>query len=132
MLSHRGKITTLNYDALNRTTFVGFGTVLGNPNSYESTISYTYDGYDRVLQATDSVAGNITHTYNDLTRTYSETTPQGAVTYTSDLAGRRLTMAVAGQLPVSYSYYDPSNRLKQITQGTAKIGIESRGLTFRS
>lgn len=122
----RGKVATLTYDALDRTTFAGFGTQPGP--TYESTISYAYDKYDRLLATADSLAGSnlcstvlagasICHTYNDLTRTYTETTPQGTITYNADLAGRRSTMTVAGQPTVSYTF-DFANRLTQISQAT--------------
>jgi RHS repeat-associated protein len=122
----RGKVTSFTYDGLDRTTFVGFGTQPGP--TYESQISYKYDGYDRLLAAVDSIAGanvcpdvatgaSICRTYNDLTRTYTETTPQGSIVYTADLAGRRQTMTVGGQPAVSYTF-DPANRLTQISQAT--------------
>jgi len=122
----RGRVTTYTYDGLDRTTLVGFGTQPGP--TYESTIRYAYDGYDRLLAVADSVAGtnlcssvlasaSICHTYNDLTRTSTETTPQGTVTYTADLAGRRATMTVSGQPAVSYTF-DFANRLTQISQAT--------------
>jgi RHS repeat-associated protein len=126
----RGKITTLNYDALNRPTFVGFGTVPGNPNSYESTINYSYDGYDRLLAAADSAAGanlcptvlanaSICDTYTDvsLTPSSTETTPNGTLTYIFDQAGHRKSMSVAGQPLTTYTY-DSADRLTQISQAT--------------
>ena len=42
--------------------------------------------------------------------------------YTYDDAGRRETMAVAGQTAVSYTY-DNANRLMGITQGTATVTL---------
>jgi YD repeat-containing protein len=38
----RGKLTTFQYDGINRRTFAGYGTQPGP--TYESTINYTYDG----------------------------------------------------------------------------------------
>src|SRR5260370_299847 len=118
--------TSYQYDALDRATFVGFGTQPGP--TYESQINYVYDGYDRLLAAADSVTGanlcptvltnaTICHTYNDLTRTSTETTPQGTVTYTSDLAGLRSTMTVTGQPTVSDTF-DFANLLTKISQAT--------------
>jgi YD repeat-containing protein len=43
----------------------------------------------------------------------SETTPQGAISYTYDELGRRSAMTVPGQTAVNYSY-DAANRLTQI------------------
>src|SRR5215213_1497230 len=73
----RGKVTTYSYDALDRMTFAGFGTTAGP--TYESTISYSYDLNNRLTQVVDSVSGTISRSYDDLTRTGSETTPQGSV-----------------------------------------------------
>ncbi|MGA7832608.1 MAG: RHS repeat domain-containing protein, partial [Terracidiphilus sp.] len=50
----------------------------------------------------------------------SETTPQGAVSYTYDADGRRQTMSVTGQSPVSY-FYDNASRLTGISQGSANV-----------
>ena len=52
----------------------------------------------------------------------SETTPQGSVSYTYDLADRRSTMTVSGQPAVTYGY-DAANRLRTVTQGTATVTI---------
>ncbi len=50
----------------------------------------------------------------------SETTPQGSISYTCDVAGRRTSMTVAGQPEADYSH-DNDNRLTQIAQGTTTI-----------
>jgi YD repeat-containing protein len=44
------------------------------------------------------------------------------VSYTSDAAGRRTGMTVAGQPAVSYSH-DNADRLTQIAQGSATVGF---------
>jgi hypothetical protein len=46
LTDRRGKVTTLQYDGLNRNTFAGYGTTVGP--AYESTISYSYDGGNRL------------------------------------------------------------------------------------
>jgi RHS repeat-associated protein len=122
----RGKITSYQYDALNRLTFVGFGTQSGP--AYESTITYTWDAGNRLTQAADSSAGTTTIGYDDLDHATSVTSPQGTVSYTSDAIGRRQTMTVSGQSQVSYSY-DAGNRLTLITQGTSNVqlGYDSIG-----
>jgi YD repeat-containing protein len=53
----RGKVTTFQYDKMNRRIFAGFGTTAGP--AYESTISYSYDAADRLVQVTDSTSGTI-------------------------------------------------------------------------
>jgi RHS repeat-associated protein len=118
-----GRVTTYQYDALNRLTFIGFGTV-GTPPSatYESTISYTYDAGDRLLTAVDSAAGTDTLGYDDFDRLTSETNPQGSTSYTYDNADRRATMTLAGQPSVTYGY-DAADRLTSISQGSASVGF---------
>jgi YD repeat-containing protein len=91
----RSKVTTFNYDGLNRRTFAGFGTVAGP--AYESTLSYSYDAGNRLKQVVDSTGGTITRTYDDFDRLTSDGTPQGTVIYTYDNAGRRATLTVPGQ-----------------------------------
>jgi RHS repeat-associated protein len=114
----RGKITSYQYDALNRLTFAGYGTQSGP--TYESTITYTWDAGNRLTQAADSMAGTTTLNYDDFDRLASVTSPQGTVAYTSDAIGRRQTMTVTGQQQVTYSY-DAGNRVTQITQGASSV-----------
>jgi RHS repeat-associated protein len=118
----RGKITTYTYDSLNRKTLAGFGTAVGTPTTYDSTITYSYDTGNRLASAVDSVTGTITPTYDKLDRIISEQTAQGAVSYTYDAAGRRTQMTVAGQAGVNYAY-DNANRLMQITQGSSTVSF---------
>lgn len=118
-IDRRGKVTTFQYDALNRRTFTGFGTV---GTSYESAIGLTYDAGNRLRQVSDSVIGNITRNYDDFDRLTSETTPQGTISYNYDNAGRRSTMTVAGQPAVIYAW-DDANRLVQINQGGTTVGF---------
>jgi hypothetical protein len=77
-----------HHDALNRQTFVGFGTT-GAPPTYASTITTTYDAGDRATEIVDSVAGTIERTYDLRDRLTEEVTPEGTVSYTYDAAGRR-------------------------------------------
>ncbi len=111
----RNKVTTLTYDALDRLSFIGYGTRSGP--TYESTVSNTYDAGNRLTQALDSVTGTITVNYDGLDRVTSESGPRGAVSYVYDNAGRRSTMTVAGQPSVSYTY-DDAGRPLQIVQGS--------------
>jgi len=118
----RGKITTYSYDSLNRKTLVGFGTSAGLPNTYDSTIAYSYDAGNRLLNVVDSTAGTITPEFDVLDRLISEQTPQGTVSYSYDLAGRRTQMTAAGQAAVNYSY-DDGNRTTQISQGSSTVSF---------
>jgi RHS repeat-associated protein len=120
----RGKVTSFQYDAVNRLIFVGFGATAGPP--YESTINYSYDTGDRLLQAVDSITGTIARTYDGLDRLTSEVSPRGSVSYSYDAGGRRTSMSVSGQSAISYSY-DNANRLTQITQGSAIVAIVPDG-----
>jgi YD repeat-containing protein len=112
-------VTTYQYDALDRQTFVGFGTT-GAPPSYASTIETTYDAGDRATEIVDSGAGTIERAYDLLDRVTEEITPEGTVSYTYDDAGRRTEMTVAGQTAVTYSY-DNADRLTGVTRGTAAV-----------
>jgi len=119
----KGQVTTYKYDALNRRTFVGFGTTGTPPNEvYDTRIDYTYDAGDRLRIAADSANGTITDTPDDLDRLMSETTPQGTVSYTYDNANRRLTMDVPGQTQIVYGY-DDADRLSSLTRGTSSVAI---------
>ncbi|MBA3734958.1 MAG: IPT/TIG domain-containing protein [Actinobacteria bacterium] len=119
----KGQVTSYKYDALNRRTFVGFGTAGTPPNeTYNSRIDHTYDAGNRLLTAVDSANGTITEVPDNLDRLTSETTPQGTVSYTYDNADRRLTMTAAGQAQVVYGY-DNADRLLSVTQGTSAVGI---------
>jgi len=112
----RNKVTTFQYDGLNRLNFVGYGTTPGP--TYESTTTDTYDGGNRLSSVLDSVSGSITPVFDGLNRLTSETTAQGSITYTYDSASRRATSQVAGQTQIVYTF-DEANRLKQVTQGSA-------------
>jgi RHS repeat-associated protein len=115
----RGKVAILNYDALNRRTFAGFGKT---GSSYESTISYTFDAGNRLTQALDSIAGTVTRGYDSLNHVISETTNSGTISYTWDTACRRTSLTLPGQAVVNYSY-DNVNRLTQITQANTTVSF---------
>jgi RHS repeat-associated protein len=116
----RGKVTTLQYDGLNRNAFVGYGTTAGPV--YESTTSYSYDGGNRLSSVVDSLSGTITPVFDGLDRLTSETTPQGSIAYGYDNASRRTSTTVTGQTAISYGY-DNANRLQTITQGSSTTTI---------
>ena len=111
----QGQITTRSYDPLNRLHQVTYADT--------STTTDTYDDRDRVRQIVDSVSGTIAHEYDDLDRLLSETTPQGAITYTYDAANRRATMSVGGQPDVIYAY-DDADRLTAITEGMVNVTLQ--------
>ena len=68
------------------------------------------------------MTGTITRSYDGLDRLISEASSRGSVSYSYDAAGRRTSMTVSGQAPVTYQY-DNANRLTQITQGSASVVI---------
>lgn len=125
----RGKVTTFNYDSLNRLSFVGYGTQPGP--TYESTVNYTYDAGNRLTQAVDSLSGTITRSFNGLDRLTSETNPWGSIGSTYDLAGRRQTMTVAGQPAINYTF-DSGDRLTQISQGSATVQFSYDAVSRRA
>ena len=116
----RGKISSLQYDGLNRATFIGYGTTAGP--AYESTTSYSYDGGNRLSSVVDSVSGTITPIFDGLDRLTSESTSQGNVTYTYDNSSRPKTTTVGGQPTINYTY-DNANRLTLVSQGTSNTMI---------
>jgi YD repeat-containing protein len=75
-----------------------------------------------VTHVADSLTGVITRAYDDLDRLTQEVTPQGSLSYTFDLAGRRTSMTVAGQPTVTYGY-DAAHRLTSVTQGAAVVSL---------
>jgi YD repeat-containing protein len=81
-----------------------------------------YSGLHCAVEIDDSVAGTIERTYDLLDRLTEETTPEGTISYAYDDAGRRTTMHVAGQTPVSYTY-DDADSLTGVTQGSPSVAI---------
>ena len=120
----RGKATSFTYDALNRQTFVGYGTVVPNKGAttYESTVTNTYDLGNRLTKVVDSKAGTVTLAFDNFDRPKTETTPQGSVDYAYNAAGRRTGMTVSGQAPVAYDY-DDAGRLVGVAQGASAVSI---------
>jgi RHS repeat-associated protein len=116
----RGKVSTYQYDGINRRTFAGYGTLPGP--TYESTVNYTYDGGNRLSKVVDSTSGTITPVFDGLDRITSETTPQGSVAYTYRKDNLLKTATVTGQPTVNY-YYDNARRLYKVAQGTTNTLI---------
>jgi RHS repeat-associated protein len=126
----RNKVTTFGYDALDRQTFIGFGTTAGP--TYESTTTLTYGvnsgggcgcgSGSKPTTITDSLSGTITRTFDDFDRLTSEVTPQGTVSYTYDAADRMQTVTIPGQSVITYTY-DNANRITGLTQGTSTISF---------
>ena len=117
----RGLVTTYNYDALNRLTFIGYGTQAGP--TYASTINYTYDSGNRLTQAVDSISGTFMRSYDGLDRLTQEQGPEGTVGYTYDVDGRRTQMTVSNQSnSVDYTY-DNDSHLIRINQGSSNVSF---------
>jgi RHS repeat-associated protein len=70
----------------------------------------------------DSVSGLIQMNYDNLNRLTQEVTPQGVVTYTYDVLGRRTSMSANGLPPVVYQY-DVASRLTQVAQGSQVVEL---------
>jgi RHS repeat-associated protein len=114
LTDRKGQVTSYQYDALDRLTLITYADA--------STTQFTYDAGDRLRQIVDSVGGTITRDYDGLDQLLSETTPEGSISYTYDLDGRRATTTVAGQAQVAY-VYDDAHRLTSITQGTSVVSL---------
>lgn len=113
-IDRKGQVTSYQFDSLERPVLMTYAD--------SSTTQIAYDAGDRVTQIVDSVAGTITRGYDLLDRLTSETTPEGSVTYTYDVASRRATMSIGSQTAISYGY-DDANRLTSITQGAAIVAF---------
>jgi RHS repeat-associated protein len=124
----RGNVMVYCHDALDRVTFAGYATTDPSPtctSSFESTLEYDYDGGGRLVQVDDttgSTTKTITRAYDDLDRMTSETTPEGSISSTFDDAGRRETMTVSGQPPVTYGYLD-NDLLEDIVRSTETVSF---------
>jgi RHS repeat-associated protein len=124
----RGNVMVYCYDVLDRITFAGYKTTQPSPtcqSQFESTVGYDYDGGGRLVQVDDTTAGStttITRGYDDLDRMTSETTLEGAVSYTYDDASRRETVTVTGQPVVTYTYFN-NNLLKEIVRSTETVSM---------
>ena len=125
----RGKVTTYQYDGINRRTFSGYGTLPGP--TYESTVNDSYDGGNRLSKVVDSTSGTITPVFDGLDRLTSETTPQGSVAYQYDNDSNLKTVTVTGQSAINY-YYDNANRLYKVIQGSASTLINYDNANRRS
>jgi RHS repeat-associated protein len=120
----KGQITAFSqYDAMGRIKRIDY-----HDGSFTE---YTYDNVGRLLNVSDSVSGQISFVYNDFgcttcssgrgqDRIAQVTTPLGTINYTYDELGRRKTMTVAGQQPVTYNYYD-NGPVRDITQSVGGV-----------
>lgn len=82
----------------------------GDDFSYDALNRKTCAGY-RIVSADDSTARTVARQYDGLDDLTDEQSPQGEVSYTYDLAGRRQTMAIVAPAPnaqpkVSYNWDD--------------------------
>ncbi len=119
----KGAVTERRYDALGRSVFTGFKKV---GTSYESMLTSTWDDGDRLrtIADTSAGAGTITRDYDDLDHVAQETSGDGTVQYTYDVAGRRQTMRIVGTPNVDYAYgFDEADRLTSVAQGATAAAL---------
>lgn len=93
-----GTVFALDYDALNRLTYVD-PQVAGTPD-----VHYEYDNLGRVTKTYTSSTQAITRTYDQLSRLLSETTPQGQMSFRYDAAGNRTRITWPDAFYVAYGY----------------------------
>jgi RHS repeat-associated protein len=127
-----GQITGISYDGLGRTVQIGYGATSTSPTTYKSTVVLKWDAGNRLTDITDSVAGAIHRTYDGLDNVLTEITPQGTVTYTYDLGGRRQSLTVKGQPTLTY-IWDAANRIGQIQQAAGPTNgnvVQTVGFTY--
>jgi YD repeat-containing protein len=113
--SRQGEVNNYTYDADNR--FLSASYADGSTTQSTITPATLFDQANRFTNLTDSLGGAISRTYDGLDDMLTETTPQGTITYTYDLDGRRTSMSVPGQAEITYGY-DADSRLACIAQGT--------------
>ena len=113
--SRQGEVNNYTYDADNR--FLTATYADGSTTGSTITPATLFDQVNRFTNLTDSLGGAISRTYDGLDDMLTETTPQGTITYTYDLDGRRTSMSVPGQAEITYGY-DVDSRLNCIAQGT--------------
>ena len=109
-----GQVTQYAYDALNRRTQASY------PDG--ATVDYEWDAADRPTRIVDSLSGTLTFEYGPDDLVQAVSTPQGSITYAYDAAGRRTTMTVTGEPPVTYTYDE--TRLVQISRGPITVSAE--------
>jgi RHS repeat-associated protein len=101
-----GKITTFSYDAMNR--------LLARTPTGETAVSYTYTPTGQRQTMTDG-SGSTSYAYDNQNRLVSKTASAGALSYTYDAAGDRLTAVSsnAGGTNVTFTY-DALSRLQTV------------------
>jgi RHS repeat-associated protein len=116
--SHRlrdGTSITFSYDNLNR---VSLKTL---PNS-EPFVSYAYDNLGRLTSASQT-GNSLSFTYDALNRNLTQVSPQGTVTSTWDLAGRRTQLTYPGSgLYVNYDFL-VTGEVSAIRENGATSGV---------
>ncbi|WP_203912639.1 RHS repeat-associated core domain-containing protein [Rhizocola hellebori] len=118
LTARSGKVTTFDYDELDRITTTRYGVVGAGS---ESSVTNSYDPGNRLTGIVDSQAGAIVLTPDDRDRVIQETTAQGTITYGFDDAGRRTSMQIAGQPAVTYGYNNADQPIS-ITKGGQTVG----------
>lgn len=112
-LRQKGEYT---YDAFNRRTNVTFRRADG---SIESTLALSYNPTTRLLERmADTQFGTYSWTYDSIDRIISENGPNGSLSLTLDVLGRRTGLQVSGQPAITYGY-DASGNMTSITQGAS-------------
>ncbi|HZR03992.1 MAG TPA: RHS repeat-associated core domain-containing protein [Burkholderiales bacterium] len=108
-----GKITTQQYDALNR--LIKTIEPAASGAGAGGNTQYAYDGLDQLTQVTDPRNLATTYTLDGLARLTTQVSPDtGTTTKTFDAAGNVLTQTDARNVVASFTY-DALNRLTQAT-----------------
>ena len=128
-----GTALSKTFDQLYRLTDLSAGSVQG--------LGYGLDSVGNITAITDNLdpARSQTFGYDDLYRLTSATGVYGAISYTYDKVGNRLTKTLDGQTG-TYTYEAGTNRLSQITGASPQsfsydangntTAIDSRALTY--
>ncbi len=105
-----GKITTLAYDSLNRLL-----SKTPDATFSASTVSFMYTATGQRQSMTDA-SGVTTYTYSNRDQVLQKATPEGALSYTYDLAGNVASLLSSNMNGTNVSYaWDADNRLSIVT-----------------
>ncbi len=119
-IDFNGKTTGYAYDQNNRLT-----TKTPDPSFSAPVITFTYTTTGQRQNMVDA-SGTTAYSYDVRDRLLSKATPQGALTYTYDLAGNFATIRSSNTNGTSVNYtFDALNRLSTVTDNRLAAGTTS-------
>jgi RHS repeat-associated protein len=112
------KVTTYNYDSLNRLT-----SIVPDASLSEPTLSFTYKPNGQRATMTDATGATV-YNYDSRNRLTSKQTPFGTLTYTYNATNNVASAQSSNVNGLSVSYgYDALNRLQAVTDNRLAPGV---------